>query len=395
MKKLFVIIAFLMSLLPSIASAQSMVLKLNGKNVIVSPIIMISPSIAGDLTFLGGGTITTTANGHLRLDPHGAGFTIIGDAAAGGFTHLSDGNDLGVSGKVHVLGNSYFAQPVKLGHTLDLNSNRWIYMGTSSDTALAFTTTQTNRSVVWGLNDAVARIILTPRTNRAYNYELPAQLNAEIALTSDNGESNVEVFRQWHSGDDAVFINRKGAFIWGVEAQRARGTMTLTGVPNADQIFDINATTIMAKVDGSTDLDFFTIGGDADETCDNIITTINEGTEMANCHAYRGAGFTIIVEWLTGGVAGNAITFTEALTNCTIDGGGTLGGTHTAVDADSSLMSLDETGAVDAKSFTGDHKSSDGTAGITDNTSYWFCTAADCSTSCQVTIKDGLITGCL
>lgn len=36
-----------------------------------------------------------------------------------------------------------------------------------------------------------------------------------------------------------------------------------------------------------------------------------------------------------------------------------------------------------------------GVAGITDNTSYWLCTAADCSTKCQVTIKGGIITGCV
>lgn len=41
-----------------------------------------------------------------------------------------------------------------------------------------------------------------------------------------------------------------------------------------------------------------------------------------------------------------------------------------------------------------DYYSGDGSQGITDNTSYWFCTAADCSSTCQVTIKDGLITGC-
>lgn len=40
------------------------------------------------------------------------------------------------------------------------------------------------------------------------------------------------------------------------------------------------------------------------------------------------------------------------------------------------------------------YKSSDGTSGITNSSSYWFCTAADCSTKCQVNIKDGLIVGC-
>ena len=41
-----------------------------------------------------------------------------------------------------------------------------------------------------------------------------------------------------------------------------------------------------------------------------------------------------------------------------------------------------------------DYYSGDGTQGITDTTSYWLCTAADCSTKCQVQIKDGLIVAC-
>jgi hypothetical protein len=40
------------------------------------------------------------------------------------------------------------------------------------------------------------------------------------------------------------------------------------------------------------------------------------------------------------------------------------------------------------------YKAGDGTAGSTDNTSWWLCTAADCSTKCQVDIKDGLVTAC-
>ena len=35
-----------------------------------------------------------------------------------------------------------------------------------------------------------------------------------------------------------------------------------------------------------------------------------------------------------------------------------------------------------------------GSVGINDASSYWLCTAADCSTKCQVTINDGIITGC-
>jgi len=45
-------------------------------------------------------------------------------------------------------------------------------------------------------------------------------------------------------------------------------------------------------------------------------------------------------------------------------------------------------------SVTADTYWSGGAQGITDSSSYWLCSAADCSTKCQVTIADGLITGC-
>jgi hypothetical protein len=47
------------------------------------------------------------------------------------------------------------------------------------------------------------------------------------------------------------------------------------------------------------------------------------------------------------------------------------------------------TGGIDTSGLT-----INGTQGLTDSTSYWLCTAADCSTKCQVTITNGLITAC-
>ncbi|MDP3052818.1 MAG: hypothetical protein Q8N22_02600 [bacterium] len=41
-----------------------------------------------------------------------------------------------------------------------------------------------------------------------------------------------------------------------------------------------------------------------------------------------------------------------------------------------------------------DYYSGDGTQGLTNSASYWLCADATCTTKCQATIKDGLITGC-
>jgi len=108
-------------------------------------------------------------------------------------------------------------------------------------------------------------------------------------------------------------------------AVRARGTITLTGIPTADQSFVINATTITAKADGSGSVDYFTIGTAAADTVTNIVKTLNECSECANISAWDGAGNTVVIEWTAcGATAGTAITFTETLGNATIDGSGTL-----------------------------------------------------------------------
>ncbi len=41
-----------------------------------------------------------------------------------------------------------------------------------------------------------------------------------------------------------------------------------------------------------------------------------------------------------------------------------------------------------------DYYSGDDSQGITNTTGYWLCNSSDCSSTCQVQIKDGLITGC-
>jgi hypothetical protein len=58
-------------------------------------------------------------------------------------------------------------------------------------------------------------------------------------------------------------------------------------------------------------------------------------------------------------------------------------------------------GNVSSSSFIADGKvqgeyySYDGSVGITSTTNYWLCTQANCKTSCQVQIKNGIITGCV
>lgn len=56
----------------------------------------------------------------------------------------------------------------------------------------------------------------------------------------------------------------------------------------------------------------------------------------------------------------------------------------------SEVLTVDASGNVD----TAGVYEVDGVQGITDNTSYWLCTASDCATTCQADIDGGIITGC-
>ncbi len=111
------------------------------------------------------------------------------------------------------------------------------------------------------------------------------------------------------------------------DVQRARGTLTFVGNPSADETFVIGSTTLTAKADGSGNVNHFTIGADATETAQNVVTTLAECSEKDNIKAWF-VPDTAVIEWLTPGIVGNAVTFTEGLTNGSADGSGVLGGTR-------------------------------------------------------------------
>lgn len=113
----------------------------------------------------------------------------------------------------------------------------------------------------------------------------------------------------------------------------ARGKLTLTGQPSTTETFVVNNTTCTA-VAGAPGVDQFQIAGTVALTCINIASMLNAGSESSNIRAWYSSlgGNFVFIEWLTQGVVGNSVTFTESMSNTTADGSGTLGGTRQGVD---------------------------------------------------------------
>ncbi len=189
----------------------------------------------------------------------------------------------------------------------------------------------------FGVSNSIGnQFILTNKDNVAVDHDHATTTNPTLFFHSDTDpdDQNTQYSSITHDKDDATYSTGRGGHSFHIDAQAARGTITVTGLATADQTFVVNSTTITAKADGSGDPDHFTIGGSASAAVTNMVATINEGSETANVFALDGAGDTVVVEWRTAGTAGNSITFTEGLANATIDGGGSLGATTLGKVAD-------------------------------------------------------------
>ncbi len=136
-----------------------------------------------------------------------------------------------------------------------------------------------------------------------------------------------DVGYKWHANTSAFQL----VFQQPGRAISAQGTLNLSStLPLNNETFVVNATTFTAKTSGAG-TDEFNIGADQRETADNIVAMYNAGSEKNNSWAHRDSSDDVVFTW-TPGVAGDSITFTEAMTGTTADGGGTLGGTTAGSD---------------------------------------------------------------
>jgi len=114
-----------------------------------------------------------------------------------------------------------------------------------------------------------------------------------------------------------------------VNAVAAVGDITMAGIAVGDETFVIDTQTFTWKAARSVAGEV-TIGGSAAAAVTNLVTAIT--ADLTTVTAVDGTGDTVRVTAVTKGVAGDDIVFTEASTNMSMDGAGTLGAIVAGVD---------------------------------------------------------------
>lgn len=122
-----------------------------------------------------------------------------------------------------------------------------------------------------------------------------------------------------------------GTLVQPTKSIQAQGTITLTGIPSADQTLTIGSEVWTFKASRSTAYQI-AIGADAPGTVTNIVTAID--TDSAVVDAADGTGDTVVitVEDESYGYAGNTLAFSTTGSNMACNGTGYLGGTTAGTD---------------------------------------------------------------
>lgn len=140
---------------------------------------------------------------------------------------------------------------------------------------------------------------------------------------------------------------------WSAFADKATGTLTLTGVPSNTQTVTIDSKvytwqTSLTNVDGNV-----LIGANAAACVTNLVNAINTGsgsgttyaaatTDHPTCTAADGTGDTVVVSSIRRGTSGNSIATTETMSNASWGGVTLSGGDWTGAEAVPSYV-LDDT----------------------------------------------------
>ena len=131
------------------------------------------------------------------------------------------------------------------------------------------------------------------------------------------------------SATERTYLDRK-TYSWLLEeygsdfGEKAKGTVTMSAVPTADETLVIDAETFTFKAAASSSYEV-TIGASVTVTLTNLVDKINATSTVIT--AYKTSTSTCVIEYNTVGIGGNAIVFTDTSGVITLDGAGLLGST--------------------------------------------------------------------
>jgi hypothetical protein len=199
-------------------------------------------------------------------------------------------------------------------------------VSTNADTAVIGTTRNTFTNMDGGLNtiefysgDISGNFATSARPQVSGG----AQDNGPSSATFTGSPTGPVQWQMGLGGDG--FFSRIDPVGTGLSA--AQGTITLTtGGALAGETFTIGSQTFTWQVAARTGAGQVQIASSTTTAGNNIVTAVN--ADLAGVVTAARSGATVVVTAVTTGTAGNSIVFTEASTNMTMDGSGTLGGTY-------------------------------------------------------------------
>jgi hypothetical protein len=159
--------------------------------------------LSKDLTFNGSTPkIITTANTSFTFLPNGTGISIFGDA--GSTSHsLNTNDDVFISGRLEVDGNTFFDSNAYYYQSLFCTDDVPIIMGSSGDWRLMHNTSQTVDSAMVTVGSESNAIILCQEADKDFDFAHAQQTNPTAFIHSSNQATN-EWLSLTHNQTDGV-----------------------------------------------------------------------------------------------------------------------------------------------------------------------------------------------
>jgi len=182
------------------------------------------------------GLAVTSTNNTIDLLPEGSKYMRIGDAAFTNHT-LNANDDLLITGELEVDGATYFDNTISVLSAATFQSNvnlgdgDQFQFGSQPDSALDWSTSQTNDSLVWGLGDDSKSIVFTEFQWRNQSFDLGNFDYPSIVMTvgdPDFDNTRWGAFGFSSTTDALAFTSRSGAFAFNNQAATTTLHVTTT-----------------------------------------------------------------------------------------------------------------------------------------------------------------------